>query len=295
MNKVYEIVTEKIIGELEKGNIPWRQPWDKVAPPINLISKKPYRGINILLLMCRGYSSPYWLTFRQAKTLGGSVRKGEKASLIVFWKWTEKPEEDEKGVIKMKPVPFLRYFTVFNTEQVEGIEDHIPDRESQRPFDPIGKAQEIFDDMPNRPIIQHGRARASYSPALDTVSLPHAHQFESASDYYSVAFHELTHSTGHKSRLDRLDAENLAPFGSEDYSKEELVAELGSAFLCAEAGIDAAIVRSSAAYIQNWLKVLKDDKKMIVFAGARAQKAADLILGKLEQVAEEPEAVAVAA
>ena len=285
MNRVYEIVTDRIVAELEKGTIPWRQPWNGSGSslPENLISRKRYRGINAAMLYAKGYGSPYWLTFKQAKSLGGHVRKGEKAMPVVFWKFNEVKEDKDTGERKntVRDFPILRYYSVFNVEQVEGIEKHIPAEEA-RPFNPIDKAEEIVSSMPSRPIIEHKGDRAYYSPRLDQVVLPTKGRFNSEDGYYSVAFHELTHSTGHASRLSRFDTTDLAPFGSADYSKEELIAELGASFLCAEAGIDAAVTPNAAAYIQNWLSALKNDKRMVVLAAGKAQKAADYILGKGE-------------
>ena len=226
MNKVYEIVTDRIIAELEKGTIPWRQPWKESGRPVNLVSRKPYQGINVILLRSTCRSSPYWLTFKQAKDLGGHVRKGEKATPVVFWKWTERTERDpETGEERKDRFPILRYYSVFNADQVEGIA--VPE-EAPRPFNPVEHAEGIISAMPSRPEIQHRGDRAYYSPRLDQVVLPPKGAFDSENGYYSVAFHELTHSTGHSSRLHRFDTEDLAPFGSTDYSKEELVAELGS-------------------------------------------------------------------
>ncbi len=276
MNKVYEIVTDRIIAELEKGTIPWRQPWKESGRPVNLVSRKPYRGINVILLRSTCRSSPYWLTFKQAKNLGGHVRKGEKATPVVFWKWTEKTDRDpETGEERKDGFPILRYYSVFNADQVEGVA--VP-KESPRPFNPVECAEEIISAMHSRPTIEPRGDRAYYSPRLDQVVLPLKGAFDSENGYYSVAFHELTHSTGHSSRLSRFDSEALAPFGSTDYSKEELVAELGASFLCAEAGIDGAVIPNSAAYIQNWLGALRNDKRMVVLGAAQAQKAADYIL-----------------
>ena len=283
MNKVYEIFTDRIISELEKGTIPWRQPWKESGRPVNLVSRKPYQGINVILLRSTCRSSPYWLTFKQAKDLGGHVRKGEKATPVVFWKWTERTERDpETGEERKDGFPILRYYSVFNADQVEGIA--VPE-EAPRPFNPVEHAEGIISAMPSCPEIQHRGDRAYYSPRLDQVVLPPKGIFDSENGYYSVAFHELTHSTGHSSRLHRFDTEDLAPFGSTDYSKEELVAELGASFLCAEAGIDGAVIPNSAAYIQNWLGAMRNDKRMVVLAAAQAQKAADYILDREAQEA----------
>ena len=279
-NKVYEIVTDRIIAELEKGTIPWRQPWKYAGLPANFVSKRRYRGINILLLSSAGHSTRYWLTQKQVENLGGYVRPGEKATLIVFWKWLQIAKRNaEAGKQKQVQFPMIRRYDVFNTDQVEGIGHRIPP-EQPRSFKPIQRAEETISRMPNRPEILHGDERAYYTPWLDRVVLPPKTRFDSEDDYYSVAFHELTHSTGHPSRVKRFEANSMIPFGSLDYSKEELVAEFGASFLCAEAGIDASVITNSAAYIQGWLSVLRKDKRMVLLAATQAQRAADFILNR---------------
>lgn len=278
---VYEVINQRIVEMLEKGTIPWRKPWNAEANmPKNLISKKEYRGINIFLLNSMPYGSPYWLTFNQAREKGGTVRKGEKATPVIFWKWldwenNEAPEEeDENG-----KVPLLRYYSVFNVEQCEGIKVPEPE-EVITVFNPIEKAEEVIKTMPLLPDIRHGGNRAYYSPALDYIQLPTRHTFESPEEYYSTCFHELTHATGHMKRLGRKSILETSYFGSHEYSKEELVAEMGAAFLCGHSGIEQRTLGNSAAYIQGWLKVLKDDRRLLVHAAAQAQKAADYILDR---------------
>ena len=271
--KVYEIITEKIIDQLESGSVPWVKPWIGGEPPKNYISKKPYRGINPFLLACQGYASPFWLSFKQAQAAGGTVKKGEKGSMVVFWKMFEGSELDKSG--KPKMIPMLRYYTVFNTDQCEGLTVDLPTTGEE--FQPIDKAESIVDGMQNKPVIRHAEPRAYYRPSTDLVNMPRKELFESAEGYYSTLFHELGHSTGHKSRLERKDFAEAA-FGSETYSKEELIAEFTSAFLCGISGIEKEI-KNQAAYIQGWLKVLKSDCKMAVLAAAQAQKAADYITG----------------
>jgi antirestriction protein ArdC len=287
---VYEIVTERIVELLNQGQIPWRKPWKPEAGEhCNLISKMPYRGINVFLLGCAGFDSPWWLTFRQARQLGGQVRKGEKGTVVVFWKWLEEEKKDEEtGETKRVRIPLLRYYTVFNIEQCEGIPaEKIPSRIERPSFSPHQAAQGIIDNMPHKPTMQFGGDRAFYRPSLDLVQLPKPESFESMAEYYSTAFHELVHSTGHSSRLDRKEITHIKPFGSQDYSREELVAEMGAAFLCAVAGIEQNTIANSAAYIQGWLKVLKDDKKLVVLAAAAGQKAADFIRGQGGQMESE--------
>ena len=282
MSKVYDVITDRIVSMLEAGTVPWHKPWKGAAGfPRNLTSKKAYRGINVFMLMSLGFESPYFLTFKQAKKLGGHVRKGEKGTPVVFWKRLNITEDDETGQPVSKTIPMLRYYTVFNVSQVDGIDDKVPAVEiPDREHDPITEAESIVAGMPQAPSIEHGRTQACYIPSIDTVQMPNAERFESGEAYYGTIFHELTHSTGHSNRLDRkLDTE-LAAYGSADYSREELVAEMGAAFLCGESGIVDATINQSAAYVQGWLKALKNDRKLVVIAAAQAQKAADHILSR---------------
>lgn len=286
MSNVYEIINSRIIELLQQGTVPWRKTWHvETNSPKNLASKKEYRGINIFLLGCQEYSSPYWLTFKQCQDKGGRVRKGEKSTPVVFWKWIDSKDADdvdqERAGSKGK-VPLLRYYSVFNVEQVEGITVPPSPETTSNPFSPINRAQEIIAGMPLSPDIRHGGNKACYSPMLDYVKLPTPEAFESPEEYYSTAFHELTHATGHASRVGRKGILEPSYFGSHEYSKEELVAEMGAAFLCGHAGIEQKVLGNSAAYIQGWLKALKNDKALLVHAAAQAQKAADFILNRKE-------------
>src|SRR6266568_1183898 len=270
---VYEIVAEQVIKQLESGVAPWRKPW-RTLPPANLVSKKPYRGINVFLLAFAGYGSQYWLTFNQAKQLDGNVRRGEHGTKIVFWKCNTRETESADGKIEERKSAFLRYYTVFNLEQTEGLKAllRLP------PAFPIESAEEIVKGMPNPPAFEQD-SRAAYAPSRDTVTMPSRAAFGSQAEYYSTLFHELTHSTGHTKRLGRESLEKLQPFGSEDYSKEELVAEMGSAMLCGAAGIEQSTISNSAAYLRSWINRLKADSRLIVSAARAAQEAADYIRG----------------
>ncbi|MDA2924023.1 zincin-like metallopeptidase domain-containing protein [Acidobacteria bacterium AH-259-L09] len=279
--KAYEVITNRIIKKLEQGTVPWHQPWSAEMPK-NLISRKEYRGINVFLLGSMGYANPYWMTFKQAKQLGGHVRQGGRSTPVVFWKWLEVEQENpETGEPETNQIPLLRYYNVFNLDQCEDIPaEKIPPLENGRDFHPIKEAEKTVQQMLQPPIIQHRASQAYYRPSSDTVNMPQPELFRSDEEYYSTLFHELTHSTGHQSRLNRLDTDNLAPFGSKDYSQEELVAEMGAAFLCGHCRIENRTIDNSAAYIQGWLRRLRNDKRMVVFAAAQAQKAADFILEK---------------
>jgi antirestriction protein ArdC len=281
---VYQKITDIIIEKLEQGIVPWHRPWNSFGEPINLVTKRPYRGINVFLLLCLGYELPYFLTFKQAKKLGGTIKKGEKSNLVVFYKWLE--AKDDKGNVVIqddgtpKVVPMLRYYHIFNIEQCAYLDpQHIPEVE-EREFRPIEKAEQIIRGMPNKPEVQFKRRQACYIPEKDLVEMPGKTSFKSDEELYSTMFHELTHATGHQSRLNRPGITDTAKFGSANYSKEELIAEMGATFLCSEAGIANAIMDNSVAYISNWLSKLRNDKRLVLIAAGAAQKACDYILNK---------------
>lgn len=270
---VYQVVTDRIIGLLESGTAPWHRPWKgNHQAPQNFISRKAYRGINSFLLHAAGYASPFWLTFKQVQSLDARVKKGEHSFPVIFWKIFEDDERAEK-----RKVPLLRYYNVFNVTQCEGI-NMLPVPDANGDFHPIEKCEQVVAEMPARPPIEHGSARACYSPVQDMVRMPEAKTFESPEAYYGTLFHELTHATGHASRVARKEIIEPIRFGSDPYSREELVAEMGAAFLCGHCAIENATVEQSASYIQAWLERLKDDRKLVVHAAAQAQKACDFIL-----------------
>lgn len=294
---VYAIITERVCALLSAGVAPWRKPWRvevgadgsrSVALPKNLHSGKPYRGVNLFMLHASGFRSPWWLTYKQAEARGAQVRKGEKGTPVIFWKVTDKPTIGDDGERINGKSFLLRYYTVFNAEQVDGLDVPAPapiiapsEPEPQAPaFQPIPACDAIAAGMPNAPTVTHGGDRACYWPARDAIDMPERGRFVSAPEYYSTLFHELSHATGHRSRLAREGITKGTYFGSADYSREELVAEMSAAFLCAIAGIETATLDNSAAYLQGWLSALKRDPRMIVTAGAQAQKAADFILNR---------------
>ncbi|MGH7840036.1 MAG: ArdC family protein [Candidatus Binataceae bacterium] len=285
---IYAIVTEKIITLLESGVVPWRRPWTSTGLPRNLVSKKPYRGINHFLLSASKFVSPFWLTMRQANQVGGHVRKGEESTIVVFWKvedlkqGTEDVDAEENDDQNRRRF-LLRYYRVFNLEQCElpqAVLDKLPTAETHE-HTPISACAEIIGCMPNAPEIQHAGSKAFYSALTDRVTLPPPELFTSAEEYYATGLHELIHSTGHKKRLARESILEAAPFGSPTYSVEELVAEMGAAYLCAESGISPAVIENQAAYVSGWLKKLRDDRKLVVHAAAQAQHAADYVRGKV--------------
>lgn len=272
----YQIITDRITALLEQGVAPWQKPWNSESGmPRNLFSQRPYRGINIWMLGAQSYSSPFWATFNQVKTAGGTVRKGEKSTPIVFWKKMERREEDEEG---SRPGFILRYFNVFNSAQCEGIAVPVLDAPMFE-HTPIEQCEKVVGNYPRRPSIMHGSVQAFYRPSTDSVHMPDMTMFPAVSSYYSVLFHELTHSTGHADRLNRPTLVDAVAYGTPRYAKEELVAEMGAAYLCGVCGIDNETVDNSAAYLKGWLSVLRSDPKMLVQAAGQAQRAVEHILG----------------
>jgi antirestriction protein ArdC len=268
-----------MIALLEQGAVPWHKPWNaRTSMPRNLITNKPYRGINVFLLLAMSYESPFWLTFRQAVSLGGSVRKGEKACPVVFWKRLT-IEDKESG--EKEDVPLLRFYHVFNTAQCEGLGEAAVTAAAPTTAEIAStKPDEIVAGMPQRPVIKHDMTHPFYSPFEDVVAMPARERFDTAENYYAALFHELIHSTGHESRLNRSTLTEKAGYGSDPYCKEELIAEMGAAFLCAQAEIVDRTIDNSAAYIRGWLERLGSDRSLVVQAAAQAQKAADYILNR---------------
>ena len=287
MKDLYQEITDRIVAELEQGVIPWQKPWSGVQGAISHTTGKRYSLLNQILLGCR---SGEFITFKEAQREGGHIKKGEKASMLVFWKFLENAKRDDNGSVVigadgkpiMESVPFLRYYNVFHIDQCEGIQPRFAEEPTPgEHLSPDEAAEGIVQDYVQRSgvklTIQHSD-RAFYRPITDSVTVPELAQFTNVSEYYSTLFHELTHSTGHGSRLNRLT--DVAAFGSESYSKEELIAELGAAFLVNHAGLETnGSFRNSAGYIQSWLKALKNDKRLIVSAAGKADKAVAMILG----------------
>ncbi|HWR99357.1 MAG TPA: zincin-like metallopeptidase domain-containing protein [Prolixibacteraceae bacterium] len=279
MNKfdLYEVITQKIIDRLEAGIIPWQKPWQNSGGmPRNLVSGRPYNGINFWLLLASEFKSPFYMTFEQALSLGGNIRKGEKSTMVVFWKILEK----EKTPGTVEKTSFLRYYNIFNLEQTEGIDtSRIPEATvHDHDFIPIVEAERVVSQWLDKPKILWGEDHACYIPLRDTVCMPDQRTFLQNERVYSVLFHELVHSTGHRSRTNRHEKIKDHSFGSEDYSQEELVAEMGAAYLCGLTDITLQTIDNSIAYIQSWIRTFKSDPKVLVLAAAQAQKAVDYIL-----------------
>ena len=279
---IYEETTQRILKQLDEGVIPWRKTWAS-GLPASLSTGREYRGINILILSTAGYSSRYWVTFREALRLGGNVRKGEKATPIIYWHWRT-PEElaklqERSGKADLAPcVPFTS--AVFNLDQVDGV----PRPEATQEFNHVRRlelADYLLDVMPDKPEIVHSLSdEPSYRSREDRVTLPHLSQFENADEYYATLFHELTHASGHERRLNRIVEQEGDAI--ERYSFEELVAEFGAAFLCGFAGINNAGTEALAAsYIHGWAEKLRNDHRLVMRAASAAQRAADYIRGKV--------------
>lgn len=275
---VYEMVTDRIIEQLEQGVIPWQKPWGGVIDgAYNRISKKPYSLLNQMLLQHSGE----YATFKQWSELGGHIRKGEKSEIGVFWKLQPYEDENADGEKIIKQIPLLRYYNVFHVSQVDGIE---PKELDLNEFEPIEEAERIKTEYMTREhlkILEKLTDKAFYSPTFDYIQIPCKEQYQNVEEFYSTLFHEMVHSTGYKTRLDREDVKDCMYFGSENYSKEELTAELGSAFLVNLLGIETKnSFRNSSAYIQGWLGRLRGDKKFIVSASSKAEKAVKYILNE---------------
>lgn len=279
---VYSRVTSKIIADLEQGVRPWHKPWNASNASGNIIrplraNGQPYRGVNVLLLWgeadARGYRSPIWITYKQAATLGAQVRKGEHGSLVVYADKITRTETDDAGHEIERAIPFLKGYTVFNVEQVDGLPAHFYAKaETPSPVERIPQAEAFFAATGAK--VRNGGNRAFYAPSADYIQLPPAESFECAASYAATKAHELTHWTAHPTRLAR---ELGKRFGDEAYAAEELIAEMGSAFLCADLGITPETRDDHASYLDHWLKVLKADSRAIFTAASQAQRAADYL------------------
>lgn len=293
---VYQMVTDRIVEQLEKGIIPWQRPWSGLSldegGAINYVSRKPYSLLNQMLLGKPGE----WLTFKQIKERKGSIKKGAKAGIVVFYttftvaKRTEVGEDgeaQEMNITKVRDIPVLKYYNVFHIDEVDGIESKLEEVKPKDDLQPIERAENVISGYLGREeglkfVNDKPSNRAFYAPALDMVQVPMLSQYEIVEEYYSTTFHELVHSTKKQSRCNRCsDNEKIAARSKDDYSREELVAETGSAMLCSVLGIDCEkAFKNSVAYIQGWLRALKGDNKAIVWASSRAEKAARYILGE---------------
>ena len=284
--KAYEVVIDRILDMLEAGTVPWQRPWNPAVGLPRNVRGTPYRGINLLVLGCQGYESPLWLTFRQVALLGGRVRAGERGTPVLFWKWPERAVDTDDGREQRRPAPLVRYYRVWNLLQTEGVE--VPACSSASSVDATRvDAESVLSRMPTPPLIRHdGGTRAFYRPSTDSIHLPPREAFHDADGYRATLFHELVHSTGHPTRLARPAVTDGALFGDHAYSEEELVAEIGAACLCAHVGIAERTLENSAAYVASWLRVLRDDRRLLLRAAQHAQRGVDHVLGSV--AAEDP-------
>lgn len=279
---INRMITDRIIARIKTtGTLPWKKPWKSPEQmPCNLITHKPYRGVNAFLLHAMGYASPCWLTMRQANELGGRIRKGEHACPVVFWKFFDEEADTPDDATPRRRYAMLRYYSVFNIEQCEGLPaNKLPAIAAESTICRLDEAERLVSDMPDPPEIRNDSRRACYIPVRDLIRLPPMACFDDAAGYYDALFHELVHSTGHERRLNRKGLMELQAFGSDAYSQEELVAEMGSAFLCGHCGILTETETNSAAYLKQWLEKLAADPSLLVRAGSQAQKAFDYIIG----------------
>jgi antirestriction protein ArdC len=279
---VYTRVTAKIIADLEQGVRPWQKPWNskhtagRITRPLRA-NGEPYRGVNVLLLwseaLDKSYSASTWLTYKQAASVGAQVRKGEHGSFVVYADKITKAETDDQGQESERHIPFMKSYTVFNVEQIDGLPAHYyAQSQPLQPVERIEHAETFF--AATGIAVRHGGNRAFYSPSRDIVQMPPRESFVNAEAYCATLSHELTHSTAHPSRLAR---ELGKRFGDQAYAAEELIAEMGSAFLCADLGITPEVREDHAAYLAHWLQVLKADKRAIFTAASQAQRAADFL------------------
>lgn len=278
---VYERITQVIVAQLEAGTAPWHQPWNATREGAlqNLFSGHEYQGINMLMLGMQAYTSPFWCTFMQAKEYGGCVRKGEHGTPIIKVGRYHREEDQHES----RGAAFLKSYTVFNLAQLDGLA--APERPAVATLDfhPIQACAELVAAIPHPPLIRHGSPQAFYRPSADLLRMPDPELFESAEAYYSTLFHELTHSTGHEKRLNRATLKDAGRFGDANYSKEELVAEMGAAFLCGLTGIANTTVGNSAAYLAGWLRRLRQDKTLLVSAASQAQRATNWLTNRVAQ------------
>ncbi len=287
--QIHKIITDKLIEKIKSGKLNWKKGWNPaLGMPCNYISKNPYRGFNMLITMFDDYSSNYYVTEKQISDLGGKLKEGEKGNYTPITYWNLKQisiavKDEETGEVikyKRKTIPCLRFFQLYNAEQTEGIEFK---KMELNDFGTIDYIEKTVENMPEKPQIKNGKGSAYYSPSFDYIGMPEKGTFHSLEKYYSTLFHELIHSTGHTSRLNRATVMGGIFKSHDQYSFEELIAEFGAAFLNANFGIaTTASEENSAAYLQSWAKKLKEDPRLLYKAAGSAQKALDYILSRVK-------------
>lgn len=274
----YEVLANRVTEAIrDSKQLPWRRPWRSQFGPSNLRSGREYRGINFVLLSLVEFESPWFLTFKQAKALGGIVKKGENGLPVVFWSLVETSKDAEA---EPKKVPLLRLSTVFNVAQCEGLELPTSREDSSFSGELSEQCEQVVAGYMSPPRIDKTASFASYSQLEDLVRVPPRERFVSEAEYYCTLFHELVHSTAHPSRLNRKLVSHVSKAERSAYSFEELTAEFGATFLCAKTGIDSSTFNNSVAYLQGWAQEIKSHPRMLIEAAGAAQKAVDLILGK---------------
>jgi antirestriction protein ArdC len=287
---VYQMVTDLIIEKLEQGVIPWRKPWNDYGSAVNYLSRKPYRGINQLILNGL-HIKPFYLTFKQVTSLGGRVKKGAKSIPVTYWNFVYRDKETSRRLnpdeakkhpaTQLVKTAFLKYYRVFNIDDVLHIDFDIPELAPEKDHYTIERCDTVLFEMKDRPEIRHRENQAYYNPAYDYINMPPIELFKTPELYYSILNHEAIHCTGHPKRLSRFASNEISTYNLAKLSKEELIAEIGAAFLNAHTGIlNEDTLTDSSAYIQGWLNKLRNDKKFIIEASAKAQKAVDYILNK---------------
>lgn len=269
---IYELVTDEIIGQLENGIIPWHIPWSKAGIPKNLLTNKPYRGVNVLLLAMLGFKRNYFLTFEQVQYVGGSVKKGEKSQIVIFWKW------DTAKSSKKPPKPILTYYRVFNISQCVNIPTEL-----LKPIDTCSEfsfeaCDMILSQMPNSPKIEHWENIAYYNPSLDLINVPDIEYFADSQMYYVLLFQKLVQSTGHKTRLNRKGIVGYSAYKEDAYSQEVLISEIGAWYIQSLTGLSSVCMSITEKDIEGWMKKLQEDVKCMTYACTLAEKATDYIL-----------------
>jgi len=281
---VYKMVTDKLLALVEKtGKLPWQKPWTHSGVlPSNYVSKKPYRGINLFMTHLDDFASPFYMTKNQIVKAGGSW--SGKGTLIVFWKFLQFEKENKDGEMVTNSIPLLRYYYVWNEEQITGIKFKHPEKKELNEYGKIKSVEDMLAKMPEPPKVKHAeQSRAFYTPMLDAITMPLKGQFDSLEEYYSTFAHELTHATGHENRLNRDGINSPSFLRNHSYAYEELIAELGASFVCGLCGIDTSkTINNSAAYLQGWMRKIKDDPTLILKASGEAQKAVDYIQGNYD-------------
>ncbi len=294
---VYEMINNIILEKLQQGTMPWKKSWNTFGPARNYVTDKPYRGFNALLLGMMGasFNYPLFVTFNQIKQLGGNIKKGSKSLPVIYWKMLYYSSRTSKAIIledlkkhdpdDINTIPLLRYYSVFNIDCAEGIEFKLPGGNYIN--NPVERCESIIQEMPNKPVVTFGGDQPCYNAVKDEVKIPDINNFTSEAEFYAALFHELSHSTGHQTRLNRETLSEPAFYASKNYCLEELVAEIASCFLCNEAGIMDETIENSASYINFWKtslkEILKEDKRFFIKASSEAQKAADYILDRIEE------------